>query len=455
MQFEPIAAIATPHGTGGIGVIRLSGDGAFTVAQRVFHAKSGKALADMAGYTAAFGQVCDVDGPVDEAVVLVFRAPKSYTGEDVVEISCHGGETILRRTLAALLATGARLAGPGEFTRRAFLHGRIDLTEAEAVMQLIGAQSADAVRAAIAQHEGALYREIRQIKEILYQLSAELAAFFDYPDDDIPALTRESVLPRLAEVQEKLEKLCVQYETGRVLRDGVTVAIVGKPNVGKSTLMNRLLGEERSIVTEIAGTTRDVVEESAQFAGMTLHLFDTAGLRETDDPVERIGVARAKSKIEQAMLVFVLFDGSRPLDGEDESIFSMLQGKRVIAILNKADLPQRCDMARIRSVFPDMVSISAAEAHGMDALETRLRDRFRLEAIDPRAGMLANARQLDCALRAKTAVMESRQGLIAGFTLDVLSVGLQTAEDALAELTGEQASEAVIEKVFAQFCVGK
>lgn len=454
-QLEPIAAIATPHGIGGIGVIRLSGYDVFAVAQRVFRSKSGKMLADMAGYTAAFGQVCDVGGPVDEAVALVFRAPKSYTGEDVVEISCHGGETVLRRTLAALLAAGARMAGPGEFTRRAFLHGRMDLTEAEAVMQLIGAQNADAARAALAQHEGALHREIGQIKETLYQLSAELAAYFDYPDDDIPALTRESVLPRLAGVQEKLEMLCVQYETGRVLRDGVTVAIVGKPNVGKSTLMNRLLGEERSIVTEVAGTTRDVVEESAQFAGMTLHLFDTAGLHETDDPVERIGVARAKSKMEQSVLVFALFDGSRPLDKEDEAILSMLRGRRVIAILSKADLPQRCDAAQVRAAFPDVVSISAAEARGMGALETCLRDRFRLEALDPRAGMLANARQLDCALRAKAAVAESRKALEAGFTLDVLSVGLQTAENALAELTGEQASEAVIEKVFAQFCVGK
>lgn len=455
MESVSIAAIATPQGQGGIGIIRISGTDALAIAQRVFQAKSEKKVQDMQGYTAAFGVVSDADGAIDEAIALVFRAPKSYTGEDVVELSCHGGELLLRRTLSAVLAAGARMAEPGEFTKRAFLHGRMDLTEAEAVMQLIGAQNADAARAALAQHEGALFRQVQTIKEILYQLSAELAAYFDYPDDDIPALTTEALLPRLADVQEQLRQLCARYETGRVVRDGIAVAIVGKPNVGKSTLMNRLLGEERSIVTDVAGTTRDVVEENASFAGTTLRLFDTAGLRETDDPVEQIGVVRAKKKLEQAALVFAMFDGSRPLDEEDAQFRSMLEGKKVIAIISKADLPQRCDVECIRRQFPKVVALSAKQDEGLGQLETMVRDMLQLETFDPRAGMLANARQLDCVLRAKNAIDESKASLEEGFPLDVLSVGLQSAEDALAELTGEQASEAVIEKVFAQFCVGK
>lgn len=455
MESASIAAIATPQGQGGIGTIRISGADAFAIAQRVFQAKSRKKLQDMQGYTAAFGVVSDADGAIDEAIALVFRAPKSYTGEDVIELSCHGGELVLRRVLSAVLAAGAQLAGPGEFTKRAFLHGRMDLTEAEATMQLIGAQNADSARAALAQHEGALFRQVQGIKENLYQLSAELAAYFDYPDDDIPALTTEALLPRLTKVQKQLQQLCAQYETGQVVRDGIAVAIVGKPNVGKSTLMNRLLGEERSIVTDVAGTTRDVVEETVSFAGTTLRLFDTAGLHETDDPVEQIGVARAKKKLEQAALIFAMFDGSRPLDAEDTLFRSMLQGKKVIAIISKTDLPQHCDAERIRQQFPKVVALSAKQADGLEQLETMVREILQLETFDPRAGMLANARQLDCVLRAKNAIDESKSSLEEGFPLDVLSVGLQSAEDALAELTGEQASEAVIEKVFAQFCVGK
>ncbi|MFT9076970.1 tRNA uridine-5-carboxymethylaminomethyl(34) synthesis GTPase MnmE [Ethanoligenens sp.] len=455
MQYEPIAAIATPQGTGGIGVIRISGEGAFAVAQTVFRAESGKLLAEMSGYTASYGKVLDAGGVIDEAIALVFKTPKSYTGEDVVEFSCHGGETVLRRVLAAVFQAGARMADPGEFTKRAFLHGRMDLTEAEAVMQLIGAQNEDAARAALAQHEGALFYRVQEIKGILYQISAELAAYFDYPDDDIPALTPEAVVPRLEEAQDRLTALCDRYESGKVIRDGVAVAIVGKPNVGKSTLMNLMLGEERSIVTPVAGTTRDIVEESVWFAGATLRLFDTAGLRETEDVVEQIGVARAKEKLNHAALIFALFDGSRPLDAEDEALFSMLRGKRVLAILTKADLPQRCDGNRVRAAFSSVLSLSAAHGTGLDQLESGVRAALQLDNFDPRAAMLANARQLDCVVRAKAAIAECQKALSAGFTLDVLSVELQAASGALAELTGEQASEAVIEKVFAQFCVGK
>lgn len=455
MQGDSIAAIATPQGQGGIGIIRISGRDAFAVAQKVFQAKSQKHLCDMRGYTAAIGMVFTQGVQIDEAIALVFHAPKSYTGEDVVEFSCHGGEVVLRRVLDALLSAGARLANAGEFTKRAFLNGRIDLTEAEAVMQLIGAGHVDAARAALAQHEGALFHRIQGTKQTLYQLSAELAAYFDYPDEDIPALTAEAILPRLSKIEMQLQQLCDRYETGRVMRDGVSVAIVGKPNVGKSTLMNRLLGEERSIVTEIAGTTRDIVEEQAVLAGTTLRLFDTAGLHETKDPVERIGVERAKKKLEQAALVFAVFDGSRPLDAEDDQIISILEGKHVIAILNKADLPQQCERRRIENQFSHRVLLSAKQETGLELLEKEVRSLLQLEVFDPRAAMLANKRQLDCAVRAKEAIQESKSSLQAGFPLDVLSVGLQAAENALAELTGEQASEEVIEKVFAQFCVGK
>lgn len=455
LQGKTIAAIATPHGEGGIGVIRISGEGAFSVADAIFHRKSGKSVGEMPGYTAAYGEVHDAGGKIDEAVVLVFHATRSYTGEDVVEISCHGGEVILRRALAAALAAGAQMAQPGEFTKRAFLNGRIGLTEAESVMELIGARNVDAANAALARHEGALHRRIQAVKEDIYQLSAEMAAYFDYPDEDIPALSPKAIANSFSAIDRKLLDLCGSYEMGKVVREGVAVAIVGKPNVGKSTLMNRLLGVERSIVTEIAGTTRDVVEETVRFAGTTLHLSDTAGLHATDDPVERIGVERAREKMGSASIVFAVFDGSRPLDAEDEAIFDLLCGKQVIALLNKADLQQRCDARRVRALFPDTVSFSATDAKAMDILESCVRDKIHLGTFDPRAGILANVRQLGCAMRAKAAIEDSRQALDAGFTLDAVSTGLRDAADALAELTGEQASEAVIDKVFAQFCVGK
>ncbi len=455
MQFGAIAAIATPPGVGGIGVIRLSGDGVFKIAEEVFHPKSGKELSKMKGYTAAFGDVSDEKGVFDEAVSLVFHAPKSYTGEDVVEISCHGGEAVLKRLLKALFFAGARMAEPGEFTKRAFLHHRIDLTKAEAIMDMISAKSADAEDAAHTQYRGALFQRIRKIKEKVYQLSAELAAYFDYPDEDVPPLDADALKLRMQKIQIDLQDLCASYEEGKTLREGVSVAIVGKPNVGKSTIMNRFLGEERSIVTEIAGTTRDIVEDTAQFAGITLHLSDTAGLHDTDDQVEKIGVKRARERLETAAIVLAVFDRSLPLDNEDKKIISLLKNKKTIAILNKSDLHAKCDMLFLRKSFTSIVEISAVDGSGWEKLQDAVKAFVATRQLNPRAGIISNLRQLECATRAKSTIMEGIAALQSGMTLDAVSVDLSAAADALSELTGEQASEEIIEKVFAQFCVGK
>lgn len=326
---QTIAAISTPPAPAGLGVIRLSGDEAVAVASRVFRpGRAGRDLAGLKGYTAAYGHVFDEEGDIDDCVALVFRAPHSYTGEDVVELSCHGGLYLLRRVLRAVLAAGARPAGAGEFTRRAFLNGKLDLTRAEAVMELIAADGRLAARTALAAREGNLYRRMDAVKNELVGLSAHFSAYVDYPDEDIPALDEAALDGVLARAEESLSSLLATYDAGRVLREGVDTVIVGSPNVGKSTLMNWLAGCERSIVTPVAGTTRDVVEETVRLGDVVLRLSDTAGIRETNDAVESIGVQRARQRMEQAALVLAVFDGSRPLSEDDRALAEAARGLR-------------------------------------------------------------------------------------------------------------------------------
>lgn len=453
---KTIAAISTAPAPGGIGIVRISGPGARRVADRVFRSPSGKRVEEAKGYTALYGRAYDgQDQPVDEVIALVFAAPKSYTGEDVVELSCHGGLFVTRKLLSAVLAAGARLAEAGEFTRRAYENGKLDLTQAEAVMDLISATGEKAAAAAFAAREGALGRAISGVREKLLAAAAGFGAYVDFPYDDIPEIEPDALRETLREADEELRLLIQRSGGARVLREGVRTVIAGRPNVGKSTLMNLLSGYEKSIVTPQAGTTRDVVEETVSLGGVMLRLADTAGLRETEDLVEQIGVGRTREHIRRAELVIAVFDASEPLTAQDEELIRLGEKKPCIAIVNKTDLPRRLDLEPLIGRFGSVLEISAATGEGVRRLEKEVERLAGIAEIDPTAAMLATERQLEAAHRALQAVKRAQETLDAGFTLDAVSIDVDEAIAALSELLGERVTEAVADTVFHSFCVGK
>ncbi len=452
-----IAAISTAQAPGGIGVIRISGPRALETADRVFFSAGGKKISGQKGYTVLYGEVRELSSgeKLDEALATCFRAPRSFTGEDVAELSCHGGLYILRRVLKEVYAAGASPAEPGEFTRRAFLNGKIGLTEAESVMELISAQGAGAARAAMAGHEGVLEKRIRSLRERLVGLAAHLDAWADYPEEDIEEVTGDALERSLAEASEEIGRLLSSFETGKILREGVDTVIAGRPNAGKSTLMNLLSGCERSIVTDVAGTTRDIVEETVLLGDIPLRLADTAGLRFTEDPVESIGVEKARQRLASAGLILAVFDSSCELNEEDRELINACRGVPSVAVINKSDLESKMDYSYIRESFRHSVVISALSGDGLAELSREVTDLLRTGALDPDEGILFTERQRDAARRAGEGVEEARQALRMGMTLDAVTVSLEGAVSALLELTGERASEAVVEQVFAHFCVGK
>ena len=450
-----IAAISTGQAAGGIGIVRISGENALNIADRIFKSVSGLKLNELSGYKAALGTVFLEEKPVDEAIATVFRAPKSYTGEDVVELSCHGGLYVTRQVLRAALSAGAVAAEPGEFTKRAFLNGKMDLTKAEAVMSIISAQGEQAKAAALGTLDGLLYRKISGISGELKGLAASLAAWVDYPDEEIEDLPDDKILSVLENAASSLSDLIARFDSGRAVLEGVDTAIVGKPNVGKSTLMNLLTGTEKSIVTEIAGTTRDIVEETAVVGGVVLRLCDTAGLRETDDKVESIGVARAKQKLETATLILAVFDASAPLEEQDKALFPLCKEKHAIAIVNKTDLPTKLDTKILDTVFNKVVYISAKENNGLQSLEQAIAEVLGTAAFDSSAATLMNERQLACCSAALDAVKEAHDALSSGVTRDAVQVCVDSAIESLDTLTGERATESVVNEIFSRFCVGK
>ena len=450
-----IAAISTPQAAGGIGIVRLSGDDAITIADRLFRPTGKTPLQKLSGYRAAHGRVVFDGEDLDECVALVFRAPKSYTGENVVELSCHGGLFVLQQVLRAALASGAVAAGPGEFTKRAFLNGKLDLTEAEAVMGIIHAQGEQGAKAALTALDGALSKKMGDLCGRLVALSAQLGAWVDYPDDEIEELENGELLETLRDVEGELSGLLSRFDAGSAITQGVATAIVGKPNVGKSALMNLLSGFGRSIVTEIAGTTRDVVEQTVRLGSLVLHLADTAGIHRTEDVVEQIGVDRARQTIDRAGLVFAVFDLSRPLDAADEEILSLCQNRRVVGVLNKTDLPLRAAKAKLQTALPVCVELCALSGDGLSALEDAAETLLCTKELDPTAAMLTTERQRQSAARARDAVCQTIDDLQSGMTLDAVNISIDDAIDALLELTGEKVSDAVVDEVFARFCVGK
>ena len=453
---KTIAAISTAAAPGGIGIIRISGEDARVVGDRVFRAVSGEKLIHAAGYTCRFGHVYGMDGTrLDECIATFFAAPKSFTGEDVVELSCHGGLYILKAVLKAVFAAGAFPAEAGEFTRRAYMNGKMDLAQAEAVMQLISAQGREAMKAAQAGHDGALSRRIGKIRDDLTDIGAHLSAWADYPDDDIPQVDENMLKEKLSAGREALQKLLLSFDGGRILREGVVTVIAGKPNAGKSTLMNLLAGCERSIVTELAGTTRDVIEETVLLGEIPLRLADTAGIRETEDRVEQIGVRIALDRVKTAQFVLAVFDASESLNDDDAAMMDAIGETPCVAVVNKSDLETRIDMDVLRSKFRHIVTISAISGEGLTALSDAAAKALHTANLNPNDGILYTERQRADVQNALSCMEEAENALLLGMTWDAVTVSLEGAIAALNELTGERVSDAVVDKVFEKFCVGK
>lgn len=450
-----VCAIATPPAAGGISVIRISGEKAAEIAEKVFRPVSGVSAAQLQGYRAAYGKIYDGDERLDDGVLLMFRAPHSYTGEDVAEISCHGGIYVTRRVLAACIKAGAEPAGAGEFTKRALLNGKMSLTQAEAVTDIINAQSGQLLSCSNSQREGALYRRAEAISDMIMDVSTQISAWIDYPEDDTPVVTEEWLSEKLSAIKKEFSELLSGYDTGKFIREGISCAIVGKPNVGKSTLMNLLSGEERSIVSDIAGTTRDIVEESITLGDVILKIADCAGIRDTEDAVEKIGVEIMLKKLNSADLVLAVFDSSRPLEEDDLTLIERLSGKLVIPIINKCDLQLTLDTVTLEKKLGSAVYISAKSDKTADVLAEEIKKRLELDKLDAQAGILANERQRSCILRASEAVNEAVCAVELGLTPDAVGVMLEQALDAVFELSGRKASEEVIAEVFKRFCVGK
>ena len=450
-----IAAISTGRAPGGIGVVRISGEDAIKIGDKIFSSFGGKKLCEIDGYSALYGKAHDENSDIDTVVALLFRAPKSYTGEDVVEISCHGGLFVTDKVLKSAFQAGAVPAEAGEFTKRAFLNGKMDLTSAESVMNVISAQGEQAEKIALGVLEGRLFKEIKGITDKLVYDLALLSAWVDYPYEEIEDLSDNNLKEHIEISITSLEKLIKDFSTGQIIMEGVDTAIVGCPNVGKSTLMNLLSGTEKSIVTEIAGTTRDIVEDTVNVGGITLRLADTAGVRETDDLVESIGVDRAVKRLENAELVLAVFDASRELNDSDRRLIDLCKGKKAIGIINKTDLDKNHLNGEIEKNFSQTVFISAKKGTGKDDLAKAVEALLGTADFDTSAVAVVNERQCECCKKALEALCDAENALNLGLTMDAVTVCLDSAIENLMVLTGEKATELVVNEIFAQFCVGK
>ena len=449
---ETIAAISTPPGVGGIGIIRISGDNALNVAKRIFKAKN---KSEIKPFTIRFGYVVDENqNALDQVLVSYFKSPKSYTGEDVIEINCHGGNVSTREILELVLKNGARLAKPGEFTKRAFLNGKLDLTQAEAVIELINSKSDKESKASYKQLEGLLGAKIKEIKQGIIDLLVDIEANIDYPEYDIEEVRRERIYNVLSANVAKLETLEKSFESGKILRDGVSTVIIGKPNVGKSSLLNRLVKEDRAIVTEIAGTTRDTIEEYITIRGIPLKLVDTAGIHETDDIVESIGVNKSKKAIDESELVLLMLDATRELSKEDEELLEVTKNKNRIILINKVDADKKINKDMFKN--DKVIEISTKTLVGIEDLEETIEEMFNISELNiENEIVITNVRHKNLIHKAAEEIKNAIVSIENGLPIDMLSIDLQEALQNLGEITGESISEEVVKGIFAKFCVGK
>ena len=453
---DTIAAIATPAQPGAIGILRLSGAGTCAALDAVFRAKNGKKAGAQRSRTMVLGELLDETGQViDNVLCVVFPAPHSYTGEDCAELHCHGSPIVLDAGLRALFAAGCRQATGGEFTKRAFLNGRLDLIQAESVVDLIDAETAQQAHNAVCQLDGALSRTVGRIYDELMDMAARFYAVVDYPDEDIEDLQRQEMLDTLRRAQGELESLVAGFSRGRLMKLGVPTVLLGKPNAGKSSLLNALLGYDRAIVTDVAGTTRDTVEEKAEVGGVLLRLIDTAGIWQGGDAVEALGVERSRAAAKRASLAVLVLDGSRPLTQEDEDAIALAQTvPHLIVAVNKSDLLRAVDIGGLADRFDNVASVSAATGEGLDVLTDAIAAQFPAGSTAGGA-LLTNARQADAADRALSAVAEARSALRIGMTADVVLTDCESALAALGELNGKQVRDDLIDTIFSRFCVGK
>lgn len=455
---DTIAAVATAMSSSGIGIIRVSGSDAIDIADKIFKSKKeGKTLKKAASHTVHYGVIQDGDEVLDEVLVVVMRGPHSYTAEDTVEIDCHGGVLVVKKILEAVIRSGARPAEPGEFTKRAFLNGRIDLSQAEAVMDVINAKNDYAVKSSVSQLKGSVSRKVRKLREdILYQI-AYIESALDDPEHISLDGYGDSLLKTLDPMIKDVEKLVRSADNGRVVSEGIKTVILGKPNAGKSSLMNVLLGEERAIVTDIAGTTRDTLEEQVRLHGISLNIVDTAGIRDTDDVVEQIGVLRAKSVADEADLIIYVVDGSCPLDENDEMIIELIQGRDAVVILNKTDLDMVISAEQLQEkTGHQVIAVSAKEETGIDLLEKTIQEMFYEGSIDFNDEvMITNVRHKTALQDALGGLMMVRQSIMDGMPEDFLTIDLMDSYEQLGSIIGESVEDDLVNEIFSKFCMGK
>ena len=458
-ESQTIAAISTPPGEGGIGIIRISGPEALLIGAKILRHPSGSKIESWPERQVRLGFVVDQSGePVDEVIYFYFKEQRSYTGEDVLEIQGHGGYQNLKKILTTIFRAGARPAEPGEFTKRAFLNGRLDLTQAEAVIDLIRARTDLAQKVALHQLQGRLAQVIQEQEEKLLALLVPIEAALDFPEDEIPDLQRAQALDEVRAVRQQLAQLLANAERGIILRDAASVVIAGRPNVGKSSLLNQLLGEERAIVTPIPGTTRDFVSEIVDLEGVPVRLIDTAGVRQSADPVEKAGVEKARQLMDEADLILAIFDAATALTPEDHELIGFLSAKPALIILNKTDLPVKVAVEPLRAAFPQaqVLSISALSGEGIKDLKTRIRTALiGAEGLEEQPVLVTRVRHKEAISEAIELLSLVAQGLEEEWSEDLLAVNLRAALEALGQISGRSVSEEIINEIFAQFCIGK
>jgi tRNA modification GTPase len=461
LEFDTIAAISTPKGEGAIAIVRLSGDKAIEISDKLFRGVGGKRLMDVLSHTIHYGHLVDPKTGLvaEEVMVSVMKGPKTFTKEDVVEINCHGGLVSVNRVLQLVLNNGAQLAEPGEFTKRAFLNGRIDLSQAEAVIDLIRAKTDKAMNVALGQMEGRLSRLIQKLRQEILETLAHVEVNIDYPEyDDVEEMTHRLLLEKAQYVKTEIQKLLQTSQQGKILREGLSTAIVGRPNVGKSSLLNSLAQENKAIVTDIAGTTRDVIEEYVNIRGVPLKLLDTAGIRETEDIVERIGVEKSRQVLKDADLILLVLNHSEELSLEDENIFKAVEGMDVIVIINKMDLPQKMDMDRVQELAKQykIIQTSLLEDRGVDELEEAIAALFFTGTIE--AGDLtyvSNSRHIALLNQALNSIEDAIFGVESGTPIDIVQIDFTRTWELLGEIIGQSVHESLIDQLFSQFCLGK
>lgn len=457
---DVIAAISTPVGSGGIGIVRISGEGAVETADKIFVSADGKKLSEKESHTITYGHIKDTKTGeiIDEVLVMLMLAPRTYTAEDTVEINCHGGMLVTNKVLETALNNGARMAEPGEFTKRAFLNGRIDLSQAEAVMDLIDSKTELSRKTALTQLEGSIKEKVHGLRDELLDMIASIEAAIDYPEHDIEEETYSQMNIKITALKEKINELLKSADTGKIIREGVEAVILGKPNVGKSSLLNRMLMEERAIVTDIPGTTRDTVEEYMNLGGIPVKIIDTAGIRDTGDKVEKIGVEKSKKCAENADIIFMMLDSSRPLDEEDMEILDFIEDKKAIIIVNKTDIDKKIDFDKLCNYTEkeNIIYTSVKEDKGIDDLTERFKEIFFGGEIQTNDNVIiSNVRHKNMLYKAIEALDRALVTIETRMPEDFISMDLQEALSALGEITGDSVDDEIIDRIFTRFCLGK